>query len=87
MLDIIRRETKRILVDTWVNGLTVEVCLIYLLGVAVVSYWQEAPAISIALLLLGLALFLKVINILYKTNLYFCIAMVVVGLLTLLVFI
>lgn len=46
MLDIIRRETKRILVDTWVNGLTVEVCLIYLLGVAVVSYWQEVPAIS-----------------------------------------
>ena len=86
MLDIICREVKRILVDTWVNGLIVEVCLVYLFGEAVISYWQETPAISVTLILLGLAAFLKIISMLRTTNLYFCIAMVLVGLLTLMVF-
>ena len=35
MFEIICREIKIMLVDTWVLGLTLEVCLIYFLGMAV----------------------------------------------------
>ena len=47
MFEVICREIKIMLVDTWVLGLTLEVCLIYFLGMAVLSNWQNNKAISV----------------------------------------
>ncbi len=52
MFEVICREIKIMLVDTWVLGLTLEVCLIYFLGMAVLSNWQNDKAISVGLALL-----------------------------------
>ena len=54
MFEVICREIKIMLVDTWVLGLTLEVCLIYFLGMAVLSNWQNNKAISVGLVLLGI---------------------------------
>ena len=80
MFEVICREIKIMLVDTWVLGLTLEVCLIYFLGMAVLSNWQNNKAISVGLVLLGIFAFVKTIMLLYVSNPFFCIAMVIVGL-------
>ena len=77
---------KIMLVDTWVLGLTLEVCLIYFLGMAVLSNWQNNKAISVGLVLLGIFAFAKTILMLYASHPFFCIGMVIVGLCTLWLF-
>ena len=86
MFEVICREIKIMLVDTWVLGLTLEVCLIYFLGMAVLSNWQNNKAISVGLVLLGIFAFAKTILMLYASHPFFCIGMVLVGLCTLWLF-
>jgi len=86
MFEVICREIKIMLVDTWVLGLTLEVCLIYFLGMAVLSNWQNDKAISVGLALLGIFAFVKTIITLHVSNPFFCIAMVIAGLCTLWLF-